>query len=57
MTNERPLPKLLQIGAIKLSPQQPFPGPVDGKSPIYCDNRKSCHFHLSGILLKVNYAV
>lgn len=32
--------KLLQINAIKLSPQQPFTWASGWKSPIYCDNRK-----------------
>jgi orotate phosphoribosyltransferase len=32
--------KLLQIQAIKLSPQQPFTWASGWKSPIYCDNRK-----------------
>ncbi|MGE5518687.1 MAG: orotate phosphoribosyltransferase [Candidatus Dadabacteria bacterium] len=32
--------KLLQAGAVKLSPQQPFTWASGWKSPIYCDNRK-----------------
>ena len=32
--------KLLQIKAIKLSPQEPFTWASGWKSPIYCDNRK-----------------
>jgi orotate phosphoribosyltransferase len=32
--------KLLQINAIKLSPEQPFTWASGWKSPIYCDNRK-----------------
>ncbi len=41
MTNEKAVAeKLLQINAIKLSPQQPFTWTSGWKSPIYCDNRK-----------------
>ncbi len=36
--------KLLQINAIKLSPQQPFTWASGWKSPIYCDNRKTLSF-------------
>jgi orotate phosphoribosyltransferase len=32
--------KLLQINAVKLSPQNPFTWASGWKSPIYCDNRK-----------------
>jgi orotate phosphoribosyltransferase len=32
--------KLLRIGAVKLSPEQPFTWASGWKSPIYCDNRK-----------------
>lgn len=32
--------KLLQAGAVKLSPRQPFTWASGWKSPIYCDNRK-----------------
>ncbi len=32
--------KLLQAGAVKLSPHQPFTWASGWKSPIYCDNRK-----------------
>lgn len=35
---------LLQIGAIKLSPEQPFTWASGWKSPIYCDNRLSLSF-------------
>lgn len=35
---------LLKIGAIKLSPQQPFTWASGWKSPIYCDNRLSLSF-------------
>ncbi len=41
MTNEKAVAeKLLQINAIKLSPQEPFTWASGWKSPIYCDNRK-----------------
>jgi orotate phosphoribosyltransferase len=36
--------KLLQINAIKLSPQQPYTWASGWKSPIYCDNRKVLSF-------------
>ena len=36
--------KLLQAGAVKLSPQQPFTWASGWKSPIYCDNRKVLSF-------------
>lgn len=32
--------KLLEVGAVKLSPEQPFTWASGWKSPIYCDNRK-----------------
>ncbi|MCU0395914.1 MAG: orotate phosphoribosyltransferase [Chitinophagaceae bacterium] len=42
MTNEKAVAeKLLQIGAIKLSPDAPFTWASGWKSPIYCDNRKT----------------
>src|SRR6187402_2181648 len=45
MTNETAVAeKLLQINAIKLSPQQPFTWASGWKSPIYCDNRKVLSF-------------
>jgi orotate phosphoribosyltransferase len=45
MTNEKAVAeKLLQINAIKLSPQQPFIWASGWKSPIYCDNRKVLSF-------------
>ena len=45
MTNEKAVAeKLLQINAIKLSPQQPFTWASCWKSPIYCDNRKVLSF-------------
>ncbi len=41
MTNEKVIAeKLLQINAIKLSPNEPFTWASGIKSPIYCDNRK-----------------
>ena len=47
MTNEKAVAeKLLQINAIKLSPQQPFTWASGWKSPIYCDNRKVLSFPL-----------
>jgi orotate phosphoribosyltransferase len=36
--------KLLQINAVKLSPDQPFTWASGWKSPIYCDNRKVLSF-------------
>lgn len=36
--------KLLQIGAIRLNPEQPFTWASGWKSPIYCDNRKTLGF-------------
>lgn len=33
--------KLLEIGAVKLSPREPFTWASGWKSPIYCDNRKA----------------
>lgn len=45
MTNEKAVAeKLLQINAIKLSPQQPFTWASGWQSPIYCDNRKVLSF-------------
>lgn len=45
MTNEKAVAeKLLQINAIKLSPQEPFTWASGWKSPIYCDNRKVLSF-------------
>lgn len=45
MTNELAVAeKLLQVGAVKLSPQQPFTWASGWKSPIYCDNRKVLAF-------------
>jgi orotate phosphoribosyltransferase len=36
--------KLLQIGAVKLSPFEPFTWASGWKSPIYCDNRRILSF-------------
>ena len=36
--------KLLQAGAVKLSPDQPYTWASGWKSPIYCDNRKLLSF-------------
>lgn len=42
MTNEKAVAeKLLQVGAVKLSPKDPFTWASGWKSPIYCDNRIS----------------
>ncbi len=45
MTNEKAVAeKLVQINAVKLSPQQPFTWASGWKSPIYCDNRRVLSF-------------
>lgn len=45
MTNEKAVAeKLLQVGAVKLSPNEPFTWASGWKSPIYCDNRKVLSF-------------
>ena len=45
MTNEKAVAeKLLQVGAVKLSPDAPFTWASGWKSPIYCDNRKVLSF-------------
>ncbi len=45
LANEKAIAeKLLQVGAVKLSPQQPFTWASGWKSPIYCDNRKVLSF-------------
>lgn len=36
--------KLMEIGAIKLSPQKPFTWSSGWKSPVYCDNRLSLSY-------------
>lgn len=45
MTNQKAVAeKLLQVGAVKLSPKDPFTWASGWKSPIYCDNRKVLSF-------------
>jgi orotate phosphoribosyltransferase len=45
MTNEKAVAeKLLQVNAVKLSPDAPFTWASGWKSPIYCDNRKVLSF-------------
>lgn len=45
MTNEKAVAeKLLQVQAVKLSPENPFTWASGWKSPIYCDNRKVLGF-------------
>lgn len=45
MTNEKAVAeKLLQVAAVKLSPEKPFIWASGWKSPIYCDNRKILSF-------------
>jgi orotate phosphoribosyltransferase len=45
MTNEKAVAeKLLQINAIRLSPDNPFTWASGWKSPIYCDNRRVLSF-------------
>lgn len=45
MTNEKAVAeKLLQVGAVQLSPANPFTWASGWKSPIYCDNRKVLSF-------------
>lgn len=45
MTNEKAIAeKLLQVQAVKLSPDKPFTWASGWKSPIYCDNRKVLSF-------------
>jgi len=45
MTNEKAVAeKLLQVQAVKLSPDSPFTWASGWKSPIYCDNRKVLGF-------------
>ncbi|HYJ62596.1 MAG TPA: orotate phosphoribosyltransferase, partial [Parafilimonas sp.] len=36
--------KLLEVGAVKLNPYEPFTWASGWKSPIYCDNRKALSF-------------
>jgi orotate phosphoribosyltransferase len=45
MTNKKAVAeKLLQVGAVRLSPEKPFTWASGWKSPIYCDNRKVLSF-------------
>ena len=45
MTNEKAVAEtLLQVAAVKLSPEKPFTWASGWKSPIYCDNRKILSF-------------
>ena len=45
MTNEKAVAeKLLQVEAVRLSPDKPFTWASGWKSPIYCDNRKVLSF-------------
>jgi len=44
--------KLLQIKAIKLSPQNPFTWASGIQSPIYCDNRKTLSYPLVRTFIK-----
>ena len=44
--------KLLQINAIKLSPEKPFTWASGWQSPIYCDNRKALSFPYVRELIK-----
>ena len=45
MTNEKAVAeKLLQVNAVKLSPQEPITWASGWKSPIYCDNRRVLGF-------------
>jgi orotate phosphoribosyltransferase len=45
MTNQKAVAeKLLQVGAVKLSPDKPFTWASGWKSPIYCDNRRVLSF-------------
>jgi orotate phosphoribosyltransferase len=45
MNNEKKIiTELLRIGAVKVSPAQPFTWASGWKSPIYCDNRKTLSY-------------
>ena len=45
MTNEKAVAeKLLQVAAVKLSPEKPYTWASGWKSPIYCDNRRVLSF-------------
>src|SRR5262245_1720619 len=47
---------LLQIKAIKLSPDSPFTWSSGWKSPIYCDNRLTLSFQEIRTFIKENFA-
>lgn len=47
---------LLQIGAVKLSPNEPFTWASGLKSPIYCDNRYVLSFPAARNLIKNSFA-
>src|SRR5215510_5111551 len=53
---ERMAELLLQIGAVKLSPQQPFTWSSGWKSPIYCDNRITLSFPEIRTFIKEEFA-
>jgi len=45
MTNKKAVAeKLLQVAAVKLSPENPYTWASGWKSPIYCDNRRVLSF-------------
>ena len=44
--------KLLQVNAIKLSPENPFTWASGWKSPIYCDNRRILSFPFTRDFIK-----
>ncbi len=53
MTNEKAIAeKLLQVQAVKLSPEKPFTWASGWKSPIYCDNRKVLSFPFARDFIK-----
>ncbi|MDB5193329.1 MAG: orotate phosphoribosyltransferase [Segetibacter sp.] len=53
MTNQTAVAeKLLQIEAVKLSPEEPFTWASGWKSPIYCDNRKILSFPFTRDFIK-----
>jgi orotate phosphoribosyltransferase len=53
MSNEKIVAeKLLQAGAVKLSPEKPFTWASGWKSPIYCDNRKILSFPFTRDFIK-----
>ena len=53
MTNEKAVAeKLLEVQAVKLSPEKPFTWASGWKSPIYCDNRKVLSFPYSRDFIK-----